>query len=274
MGDVSPDGPAFHPSPLRPAAGAGQSRRGANARLKVPRHPSLTMEHLWLRILALAWNGGGDRLRSRAVRSPRRRTSSPAPRRNAFAGGEGGEAGAGARGTDVAQNAGARVAVLFDGPRRIAAFVAERQDGNSPAWRAPSSRPLTLRCSRRSPRGRSGGCAASSRSSPTTSTPQSATRAGTPLPGAESRRRSAPPPRVGTALQVGAQAGHPRTLAPRPGRASPRTRRFTSTMSRSELDTIACPPSDRRGQRHRVQRRSIHEVPNCRSIATTMMAPM
>lgn len=99
--------------------------------LKVPRHPSETMERLWLRILALAWQweegigfGPGlcepeapDVLASRLDGTPSLvvRVGRPEPERVA---------------RDVAQNAGARVAVLFDGPRRMAAFVAEAQERN------------------------------------------------------------------------------------------------------------------------------------------------
>ncbi len=95
---------------------------------KVARHPSETMERLWLRVLALAWQwregiafGPGlcepdapDVLAA----LPDGRTSllvrvgKPDPERIA---------------RDVAQNAGARVAVLFDGPRRLEAFVAEAE---------------------------------------------------------------------------------------------------------------------------------------------------
>lgn len=95
---------------------------------KVARHPSETMERLWLRVLALAWQwqegiafGPGlcepdapDVL----AHLPDGRTSlivrvgKPEPERVA---------------RDVAQNAGARVAVLFDGPRRMEGFVAEAE---------------------------------------------------------------------------------------------------------------------------------------------------
>jgi uncharacterized protein YaeQ len=98
--------------------------------LKVARHPSETMERLWLRILAFVWKwregmafGPGlcepdapDVL----LALPDGRTSvlvrvgKPDPQRVE---------------RDVNQNAGAEVAVLFDSPRRLEAFLAEAQDG-------------------------------------------------------------------------------------------------------------------------------------------------
>jgi uncharacterized protein YaeQ len=106
--------------------------------LKVARHPSETMERLWLRLLALAWQfeegvgfGPGlcepDAPDLLATRPDGRaslvvRVGRPEPERVA---------------RDVSQNAGARVAVLFDGPRRMEAFVAEaRERGTSRLARA------------------------------------------------------------------------------------------------------------------------------------------
>jgi uncharacterized protein YaeQ len=97
--------------------------------LKVARHPSETMERLWLRILAYAWKwregvafGPGlcdpdapDLLAS----LPDGRTSlvvrvgKPEPARIE---------------RDVNQNAGAEVAVLFESPRRLEAFLAEARE--------------------------------------------------------------------------------------------------------------------------------------------------
>jgi uncharacterized protein YaeQ len=94
--------------------------------LKIARHPSETMERLWLRILAYAWKwreglsfGPGlcepdapDLLAA----LPDGRTSlvvrvgKPEPARVE---------------RDVNQNAGAEVAVLFESPRRLEAFLAE-----------------------------------------------------------------------------------------------------------------------------------------------------
>lgn len=94
--------------------------------LKVARHPSETMERLWLRVLALAWQweegitfGPGlcepdaaDVLASRpdGRASLLVRVGKPEPERVA---------------RDVAQGGGARVAVLFDSPRRLEGFLAE-----------------------------------------------------------------------------------------------------------------------------------------------------
>ena len=97
--------------------------------LKVARHPSETMERLWLRVLALAWQwregialGPGlcepDAPDVLALLPDGRqalivRVGKPDPERVA---------------RDVAQGGGAKVAVLFDGPRRMAAFVAEAEE--------------------------------------------------------------------------------------------------------------------------------------------------
>jgi uncharacterized protein YaeQ len=102
----------------------------AEASLKVARHPSETAERLWLRILAFAWKwreglafGPGlcepeapDLL---ALRPDGRaslvvRVGKPEPARVE---------------RDVNQNAGAEVAVLFESPRRLQAFLAEAREG-------------------------------------------------------------------------------------------------------------------------------------------------
>jgi uncharacterized protein YaeQ len=100
------------------------------AALKVARHPSETMERVWLRVLAYAWKwregiafGPGlcepdapDLL----VVAPGGRASlvvrvgRPEPARVE---------------RDVNQNSGAEVAVLFDGARRLAAFLADAREG-------------------------------------------------------------------------------------------------------------------------------------------------
>jgi uncharacterized protein YaeQ len=105
-----------------------QADRGVDGEVsvKVARHPSETMERLWLRILAFAWKwreglafGPGlcepdapdllatlpDGRSSLIVR-----VGKPEPSRVE---------------RDVNQNAGAEVAVLFDSPRRLDAFLAE-----------------------------------------------------------------------------------------------------------------------------------------------------
>jgi uncharacterized protein YaeQ len=97
--------------------------------LKVARHPSETVERLWLRVLALAWRweegiafGPGlcepeacDLLAARPDGTPALvvRVGKPDVDRVA---------------RDIAQNTGARVAVLFEGPRRMDAFVAEARE--------------------------------------------------------------------------------------------------------------------------------------------------
>jgi len=96
--------------------------------LKVARHPSETMERVWLRILALSWQweegiafGPGlcepeapDVLASRPDGTPSLivRVGRPDAERVA---------------RDVARSGGARVAVLFDGPRWMDAFVADAE---------------------------------------------------------------------------------------------------------------------------------------------------
>lgn len=97
--------------------------------LKVARHPSETMERLWLRVLALAWQwregivfGPGlcepdapDVLANELDGRPALivRVGRPDPERVA---------------RDVAQGGGAKVAVLFDGPRRMEAFVVQAEE--------------------------------------------------------------------------------------------------------------------------------------------------
>ncbi len=97
--------------------------------LKIARHPSETMDRLWLRVLALAWQfeegltpGPGlcepdapDLVASGPDGRPTLlvRVGKPDPERVA---------------RDIAQGGGARVAVLFDSPRRLDAFLAEAHD--------------------------------------------------------------------------------------------------------------------------------------------------
>lgn len=97
--------------------------------LKAARHPSETMERLWLRVLALAWQweegaafGPGlcepDAADVLALHPDGRasllvRVGRPAAERVA---------------RDVAQNAAARVAVLFESPRKMEAFLEEARD--------------------------------------------------------------------------------------------------------------------------------------------------
>jgi uncharacterized protein YaeQ len=99
------------------------------AAFKVARHPSETMERVWLRVLAYAWKwregisfGPGlcepDAPDLLAIAPGGRasllvRVGRPEPARVE---------------RDVNQNAGAEVAVLFEGARRLAAFVAEARE--------------------------------------------------------------------------------------------------------------------------------------------------
>jgi len=98
--------------------------------VKVARHPSETVERLWLRILAFAWKwreglafGPGlcePDAPDLSLALPDGRVSAivrvgkPDPQRIE---------------RDVNQNAGADVAVLFESPRRLEAFRAEAQEG-------------------------------------------------------------------------------------------------------------------------------------------------
>jgi len=96
--------------------------------LKVARHPSETMERVWLRVLALAWQweegirfGPGlcdadapDVLAARPDGTPSVLVRVGRPDVDRVA-------------RDLARSAGARVAVLFDGPRWMSAFVAEAE---------------------------------------------------------------------------------------------------------------------------------------------------
>jgi uncharacterized protein YaeQ len=100
------------------------------AALKVARHPSETMERVWLRVLAYAWKWREGISLGPGLCEPE------APDLLALA--PGGRASLVVRvgrpeparvERDVNQNAGADVAVLFDGPRRLATFVAEAREG-------------------------------------------------------------------------------------------------------------------------------------------------
>ena len=102
----------------------------AAAAFKVARHPSETMERVWLRVLAYAWKWRDDIGFGPGLCEPDApdllatlpgerlalvvRVGKPEPSRVA---------------RDVHQNAGAHVAVLFEGPRRLAAFLAEAEEG-------------------------------------------------------------------------------------------------------------------------------------------------
>jgi uncharacterized protein YaeQ len=96
------------------------------AALKVARHPSETMERVWLRVLAYAWKWRDGISFGPGLCEP------DAP--DLFAPGPGGRTLLLVRvgrpdpvrvERDVKQTAGAEVAVLFDGARHLAAFLAE-----------------------------------------------------------------------------------------------------------------------------------------------------
>jgi uncharacterized protein YaeQ len=98
----------------------------AEVALKIARHPSETMERLWLRILAYAWKWRDGLAFGPGLCEPDApdllaalpdgraslivRVGKPEPARVE---------------RDVNQNAGAEVAVLFETPRRLDAFLAE-----------------------------------------------------------------------------------------------------------------------------------------------------
>ena len=99
------------------------------AALKLARHPSETMERVWLRVLAYAWKWREGISFGPGLCEPE------APDLLAMA--PGGRASLVVRvgrpeparvERDVNQNSGAAVAVLFDGPRRLAAFLAEARE--------------------------------------------------------------------------------------------------------------------------------------------------
>ncbi len=99
------------------------------AALKVARHPSETMERVWLRVLAYAWKWREGISFGPGLCDP------DAP--DLLAAAPGGRASLVVRvgrpeparvERDVNQNAGAEVAVLFDGARRLAAFLAEARE--------------------------------------------------------------------------------------------------------------------------------------------------
>lgn len=97
--------------------------------LKVARHPSETMERLWLRVLAYGWKWRDGISFGPGLCEPE------AP--DLLVAGPGGRASLVVRvgkpepvrvERDVNQNGGAEVAVLFEGPRRLEAFLAEARE--------------------------------------------------------------------------------------------------------------------------------------------------
>lgn len=98
--------------------------------LKIARHPSETMERLWLRILAFVWKWREGMVFGPGLCEPEAPDVSAAlldGRTSALV--RVGRPDAQRIERDVNQNAGAEVAVLFDSPRRLEAFLAEAQEG-------------------------------------------------------------------------------------------------------------------------------------------------
>jgi uncharacterized protein YaeQ len=99
------------------------------AALKVARHPSETMERVWLRVLAYAWKWRDGIAFGPGLCEPDAPDlHAPAPGgRSALLVRVGRPEPARVE-RDVNQNPGAEVAVLFDGARRLAAFLAEARE--------------------------------------------------------------------------------------------------------------------------------------------------
>ena len=98
--------------------------------LKVARHPSETMERLWLRILAYAWKWREGMAFGPGLCEPDAPDLAavlPDGRTAALV--RVGKPDAQRIERDVNQNAGAEVAVLFESPRRLEAFLAEAREG-------------------------------------------------------------------------------------------------------------------------------------------------
>lgn len=98
----------------------------ASVALKVARHPSEAMERVWLRVLAYAWKWRDGISFGPGLCDP----DAPDLRVPAPHGGSAlvvrvGRPDPARVERDVNQNAGAEVAVLLDGPRRLSAYVAE-----------------------------------------------------------------------------------------------------------------------------------------------------
>jgi uncharacterized protein YaeQ len=98
--------------------------------LKVARHPSETMERLWLRILSFVWKWREGMAFGPGLCEPEAPdvlVALPDGRTSVLV--RVGKPDAQRIERDVNQNAGAEVAVLFESPRRLEAFLAEAQDG-------------------------------------------------------------------------------------------------------------------------------------------------
>ena len=98
--------------------------------LKVARHPSETMERLWLRILAFAWKWREGMTFGPGLCEPDAPdvlAALPDGRVSVLV--RVGKPDAQRIERDVNQNAGAEVAVLFESPRRLEAFLVEAREG-------------------------------------------------------------------------------------------------------------------------------------------------
>jgi uncharacterized protein YaeQ len=97
--------------------------------VKVARHPSETAERVWLRVLAFAWKWREGLAFGPGLcepEAPDLRVVEPDGRASLVV--RVGKPEAARVERDVNQNAGAQVAVLFESPRRLEAFLAEGRD--------------------------------------------------------------------------------------------------------------------------------------------------
>jgi uncharacterized protein YaeQ len=96
---------------------------------KVARHPSESAERLWLRVLAYAWKWSEALAFGPGLcepEAPDLAAATPDGRTSALV--RVGRPDPGRVERDLNQNAGARVSVLFDSPRRMQAFLAEARE--------------------------------------------------------------------------------------------------------------------------------------------------
>ncbi len=101
----------------------------ASVVLKVARHPSETMERVWLRVLAYAWKWRAGISFGPGLCDPDAPDLLvPAPHGGSALVVRVGRPDPARVERDVNQNAGAEVAVLFEGPRRLSAYVAEARE--------------------------------------------------------------------------------------------------------------------------------------------------
>jgi uncharacterized protein YaeQ len=97
--------------------------------LSAARHPSETMERLWLRVLALCWRFEDGLAFGPGLCEPDAPDlAAPAPGGGLAALVRVGKPDPERVDRDLTRNPGARVAVLFEGPRRMEAFLAEARE--------------------------------------------------------------------------------------------------------------------------------------------------